>query len=63
MAQSRQSGILVALGVVVILISVLADFIGVGQVHRFGWKQIVGVVIGVVIVGIGYYLRPGGPRT
>jgi hypothetical protein len=57
MGQSRRSAILVALGVAVILVSALADILGVGQVPRFGWKQSVGVIVGAIIVAIGYYLR------
>lgn len=63
MVQSNRFGILMALGVVVILVSALADVIGVGRVDTFGWKQIAGVIAGAIVIGIAYYLRAGRPRT
>lgn len=51
-AKSRSAG-LVIVGVVVTLISVLADVIGVGAHPDFGWRQIVGAALGVIIAGVG----------
>lgn len=49
--------VIVALGIVIILLSVLADALGLGRVEGFGWKQTVGVLVGIALVGVGYYLR------
>jgi hypothetical protein len=45
--------ILVAAGAVIFLLSALADAIGIGE-GGFGWKQILGVIIGAgaVVVGL-----------
>lgn len=60
----RTSGIawaLIAIGVVLALVSGLGDLIGIGATEGdFGWKQIVGLVLGAAIVatGVGLLLRP-----
>jgi hypothetical protein len=49
--------ILIGIGVVLILISGFAYRLGLGQNPGFGWKKVVGVVIGALIVVAGIYLR------
>lgn len=51
--------VLLALGVLVVLVSVLADPIGLGGSTGFGFKQIVGTVAGAIaaIVGLILVLR------
>jgi hypothetical protein len=51
--------VLLALGVLVVLVSVLADPIGLGGSPGFGFKQIVGTVAGAIaaIVGLILVLR------
>jgi hypothetical protein len=49
--------VIVALGVVILLLSVLADALGLGRVEGFGWKQTVGVLVGIALIAVGYYLR------
>lgn len=47
---SRGLGVvLLIIGVVIGVLCVLADSIGIGGYPGFGWKQIVGVIVGVVI--------------
>jgi hypothetical protein len=41
-----------ALGVVVVAISVFADQIGLGNDNGLGWKQVVGIVVGGIIVAV-----------
>ena len=38
----------IILGVVVLLVSLAADALGIGNVPGFGWKQILGAVVGAV---------------
>jgi hypothetical protein len=38
-------------GVVILLISILADALGLGRVAGFGWRQTLGVLIGIVDEG------------
>jgi hypothetical protein len=51
------SWIVMAVGVVLVLISGFAYPLGLGQHPDFGWKKLLGVVIGVLIVITGIYLR------
>jgi peptidoglycan/LPS O-acetylase OafA/YrhL len=51
---------ILALGVVILLLSILADAIWLGRFEGFGWKQTVGVVVGIVLIAVGYY-RHGRP--
>jgi hypothetical protein len=53
MTAKNRSMLLVIVGVVLTLASVLADSVGVGAHPDFGWKQIVGLIVGVVVAGIG----------
>jgi uncharacterized membrane protein len=50
---------MLVIGIVLALVSLLADPIGIGSAG-FGWKQITGVVIGVVLAVIGGVLRSRG---
>jgi hypothetical protein len=43
---------LVSAGAVIFLFSALADAIGIGE-GSFGWKQILGVILGAGVVAIG----------
>jgi hypothetical protein len=64
-------GIVVALGAVLLLVSALADPIGLGDEAGFGLKQTTGVIIGAVVMVVGValmYVRRGAakplqPRT
>jgi hypothetical protein len=55
MAARSRSVALVVMGVALASLSVLADVIGVGTGPGFGWKQIVGTVLGIVIAGVGVW--------
>ena len=58
---SRGLGIvLLIVGVVIALVCALADSIGLGGYPGFGWKQIVGVIVGVVIAVWGLVQMRGG---
>ncbi len=49
--------ILLVVGIIVVGGSVLADSIGIGiTTTQFGWRQIVGLVVGIVIAAVGVYL-------
>jgi hypothetical protein len=49
--------LVIGLGVLVSLVSVFADVLGLGSEPRFGWKQIVGLVVGLVLIGVGFTWR------
>jgi hypothetical protein len=63
-------GIVVGLiGAVVLAVSALADTLGIGEGHTFGWLQILGVILGAVILLLGVVIAaqwvpvPGRRRT
>ena len=56
MSQKTLGTILVVLGVVLLLVAVFADTLGFGAGRGFGWKQIVGSVVGVVVAVVGAWL-------
>jgi uncharacterized PurR-regulated membrane protein YhhQ (DUF165 family) len=48
---------LIGVGVLLVLISTFANFLGLGAYPGFGWKKTLGVVIGAAIILIGLYFR------
>ena len=44
---------ILGVGVLVFLVSLMADSVGIGEGTGVGWKQITGAVVGVVIAAIG----------
>ena len=46
--------IFTVVGIIILLISLFGDLIGVGGYPGIGYKQIIGMIIGVVIVIIGF---------
>jgi hypothetical protein len=49
--------ILIAAGVILFLVSAFADTLGLGAEARFGWKQTLGVLVGLAAVVAGVYVR------
>jgi hypothetical protein len=47
----------IVVGGLFVLISLFADPLGLGRSSGFGWKQILGVVVGALIIAAGFYLR------
>ena len=48
--------ILLAIGVMTLVLAIGADVIGLGQTHAFGFKQIVGALVGILVATIGSFL-------
>ena len=48
--------VLLVVGAVLLIGSLAADAIGIGGVAGFGYKQIIGAVIGVIAAVVGYVL-------
>ena len=44
---------LIAVGAVLVFIAALADPLGIGGAHGWGWKQTVGVVVGAALILLG----------
>jgi hypothetical protein len=51
--RSRYGAILLALGALLLVLSALADPIGIGEGGGIGWKQILGMVVGAAAIVIG----------
>jgi len=63
MSQGRLLAIaFIVVGALLALVSAFADQIGLGAAHsNFGWKQLLGVVLGIIILVAGIILlRQGG---
>ena len=57
MSNKKTIGItLLAIGVVLLIGSLAADVIGVGGAAGFGYKQIIGAVVGVIAAVVGFVL-------
>lgn len=66
MDRNLVGGLVTAAGVVLLVLSALADPIGVGDSGGFGWLQTLGVVVGAVTALAGLallVLERGEPRT
>jgi uncharacterized membrane protein YidH (DUF202 family) len=62
MSRTSLGFVVTAVGVIVVVVAAFADPIGIGGAEdTFGWKQIVGVVIGAVVV-VGIVLAAGGEK-
>jgi len=56
--QKKTGGfILAVVGIIILLISLFGDLIGVGGYPGVGYKQTIGIIIGVVIVIIGFIMH------
>ncbi len=56
MSKRTMGVVLVVLGVVMLVVSLAADMIGIGNQAGIGWKQILGAVVGVIIAVGGVWL-------
>lgn len=54
---------LLLVGLIVALLSLLADVLGIGRDPSFGWKQGVGLAVGIGLMAAGWYWgqKPKGP--
>jgi uncharacterized membrane protein len=48
---------MIVVGIILALVSLFADPLGVGRELRFGWKQTLGLVVGVVLALVGAWQR------
>ena len=47
------AGVLLVLGVAVTVGSLIADYLGIGGGEGLGWKQLIGIVVGLVLTLLG----------
>ena len=48
--------ILLAAGAILLILSMIADVIGIGGSPIFGWRQILGIIIGLIAAVVGLVL-------
>jgi uncharacterized membrane protein len=62
---SRQawSWFIVAVGVALAFISIFADRIGVGAMPGFGWKQTLGLLVGLALIALGLWRMRSEARS
>jgi hypothetical protein len=49
--------VVISIGALLVLVALFADPLGLGRSPGFGWRQGLGVVIGVLVILGGLYLR------
>jgi uncharacterized membrane protein len=57
MAQRGWPLLILVLGILLALVSLFADPLGLGAKPGFGWKQTLGLAVGVVLAGLGMWRR------
>ena len=55
--------VLMAVGVIVVIVSLGADAMGIGNNAGLGWKQALGALVGVIAVAVGAWYWPGLPEA
>ena len=55
MKPSREATILLVIGIGLLVVSLLADTIGIGDDPGFGRQQTLGTVVGILITGVGLF--------
>ena len=57
MAQRRWPLLILVLGGLLVLVSLFADPLGLGGTPGFGWKQTLGLLVGVALAALGVWRR------
>lgn len=57
MVQRGWPRLILVLGILLALVSLLADFLGLGAKPGFGWKQTLGLAVGLALVALGVWRR------
>jgi uncharacterized membrane protein len=57
MAQRGWPLLVLVLGILLALVSLFADPLGLGAQPGFGWKQTLGLAVGVVLAALGLWRR------
>ncbi|MEW5877490.1 MAG: hypothetical protein AB1751_05440 [Acidobacteriota bacterium] len=63
MASNSPAALLFAVGLLLALLAAFADPLGLGGAPGFGWKQGLGLVVGLAVAVLGWLLmKRAGPR-
>jgi len=49
----NKKSVLLVVGLLIVLVSLTADVVGIGEGTGIGWKQITGSIIGLAVAAIG----------
>ena len=49
--------LLIVIGAVCVIVSIFADCIGLGSKAGFGFNQLIGTLIGIIVIGTGLLLK------
>ncbi len=49
--------VVIGIGALLVLIALFADPLGLGRAPGVGWKQILGILVGALVLLAGVYLR------
>ncbi len=64
MDKKTSSIVVIALGALLLLASLTADMTGLGDSVGFGLRQMIGTVVGIVVLAVGAYLyKKGGAEN
>ena len=56
MSKRTMAYLVIALGAVVLIISLAADSLGIGGAPGIGWKQLAGAAVGLIVMVCGVWL-------
>ena len=56
---NKRSTIVVAIGILMVIVGAIADYVGLGTYDSFGWLQIAFVVVGAIVALTGFVLGRG----
>jgi hypothetical protein len=56
MSKKKVEAVLVLMGVAILVVSIATDMLGIGNALGFGWKQVLGAIVGnlFALAGIWY---------
>lgn len=58
MAEPKKIGrVFLFIGLIIFILASSADFIGFGEYPGYGYKQISGLIVGVIAIFVGVYLK------
>ncbi len=58
MAEKKKTGIiLLVVGIIILVLSLGADSVGLGEGTRFGYKQVAGTIAGAIVLVVGLVLN------
>jgi hypothetical protein len=61
MSKRTVAVVLILVGVAILVVSIAADVLGIGNAPGFGWKQILGTVVGGATALAGIWLMVNKP--